>query len=57
MRAPPEVQTTRSGVRCSSASSAARVTPSPTALPMQPPTKPKFITAITSGLPPIVAVP
>ena len=45
------------GERFSSASSAARVTASPTPLPMLPPMNAKFIAARTTGRPPIVPVP
>ena len=57
MRAPPEAEITSSGIRRSSASSAARVIDSPTAPPMLPPMKPKSMPAITSGQPSTVPVP
>ena len=57
MRAPPEAEITSSGVRVSSASSAARVIASPTAPPMLPPMNAKSMPATTTGWPSIVAVP
>ena len=49
MRAPPEVATRTNGERVSSASSAPRVTASPTPLPMLPPMNAKSIAARTTG--------
>ena len=57
IRAPPEAEMTRSGVRDSSASSAARVMASPAAPPMLPPTKSKSIPATTMSWPSIVPAP
>ena len=57
MHAPPEAEITSSGMRRSSASSAARVIASPTALPMLPPMKLKSRPAITSGEPWTLPVP
>jgi hypothetical protein len=57
IRAPPEAEATRSGVRLASAASAARVTFSPTTAPIEPPMNPKSITAATTGRPSIVPVP
>ena len=57
IRAPPEALTTISGTRASSACSAARVTFSPTTAPIDPPMKPKSMTQIATGIPPIAAVP
>ena len=57
MRAPPEAATMTSGARSASARSAARVSFSPTTLPMEPPMNSKSITARTTGMSLIVAVP
>ena len=57
MRAPPEAEITSSGVRVSSASSAARVIDSPTAPPIEPPMNEKSMPATTIGRPSIVPVP
>ncbi len=57
IRAPPEALTTTSGIRASSACSAARVTFSPTTAPIDPPMNPKSMTQIATGIPDIAAVP
>ena len=57
IRAPPDALTTISGVRVSSAYSAARVTFSPTTAPIDPPMNPKSMTQIAIGVPARVAVP
>ena len=51
MRAPPEAVMISSGSRWSRACSAARVTISPTALPIDPPMNAKSIAATTTGWP------
>jgi hypothetical protein len=53
IRAPPDALTTMSGMRSTSASSAARVTFSPTTAPIEPPMKPKSMTQIATRVPPI----
>jgi hypothetical protein len=55
MRAPPEEETMISGMRSAMAASPARATFSPTTEPIEPPMKPKSMTHIETGLPPIVA--
>ena len=55
--APPEADTTISGIDEASACSAARVTFSPTTDPMLPPRKWKSSTAMDTGCPPSRAVP
>jgi hypothetical protein len=56
MRAPPEEGITISGASCSTASRAAASSPSPTAMPMEPPMKAKLKAAITVAWPPMVPV-
>ncbi len=51
MRAPPELETSSSGMRAASAASQARTNFSPTALPIEPPRKAKSMTASSSGMP------
>ena len=46
-----------SGTRAASASSAARVTFSPTTAPIEPPMNPKSMTQMATGVPPMVPVP
>jgi hypothetical protein len=53
IRAPPEHEMTMSGQWASSARSTARVTFSPTTLPIEPPMKPYSMTAIMTGMPEI----
>ena len=57
IRAPPELVTSRSGVRSEIASSHARTNFSPTALPIEPPMNAKSITASSSGWSSSVAAP
>jgi len=57
MRAPPEHEKMISGRPSFRASSAALAIFSPTTMPMEPPRKVKFITAMTQGMPLMVAVP
>ena len=57
IRAPPEAETMTSGLRSAKARSAARVSFSPTTLPIEPPMNSKSITARTIGIPEIVASP
>ena len=57
IRAPPEADTTMSGSRSSSACSAARVTFSPTTVPIEPPMNAKSMTHSATFVPPIVPVP
>ena len=47
MRAPPEAENTISGARRATAISAAITSPSPTAVPIEPPMKPKSSSAST----------
>ena len=54
MRAPPEAGTTSSAASCSTASRAAASSPSPTAIPIEPPMNSKSKAAITVGRPPTV---
>ena len=49
MRAPPEAVTTTNAASCSTARRAAASMPSPSAQPIEPAMKSKFITAITAG--------
>ena len=51
IRAPPDAETTMSGIRSARASSAARVTFSPTTAPIEPPMNPKSMTQIATGWP------
>ena len=51
MRAPPDAETTISGSRSSSACSAARVTFSPTTVPIEPPMNAKSMTHIATFVP------
>ena len=53
MRAPPEAVTTMNAASCSTARRAAASSPSPSAQPIEPAMKSKFITAITAGRPSI----
>jgi hypothetical protein len=57
IRAPPEAEITSSGVRSSSASSAARVIASPTAPLMLPPMNSKSIPATITAWPSILPRP
>ena len=57
IRAPPEALTMTSGIRSSSAASAARATFSPTTAPIEPPMNPKSMTTIATGVPSIRPVP
>ena len=57
IRAPPDADTTISGIRSSSADSAARVTFSPTTAPIEPPMNPKSMTQIATGWPSTRPVP
>jgi hypothetical protein len=57
MRAPPEALTTMSGARAFSAAFAARAIFSPTTEPIEPPMKPKSMTAIATGIESISPVP
>ena len=57
IRAPPDALTMTSGIRASSACSAARVTFSPTTAPMEPPMNPKSMTQIATGTPSMAPVP
>ena len=54
IRAPPEDGMTMSGASCSTASRAAASRLSPTAVPMEPPRKPKSKAATTAGAVPMV---
>ena len=54
IRAPPDAEMTRSGMRSASANSAARVTFSPTTVPIEPPMKAKSIAHSAMDVPPIV---
>ena len=53
MRAPPEAEKTISGALRATARSAAITSPSPTAVPIEPPMKPKSSSATTATRPPI----
>ena len=57
MRAPPEAVTQTRGTRRSAARSQARTNFSPTALPIDPPMKPKSITASSTGRRSMIAPP
>ena len=52
IRAPPDADTTMSGIRASRAASAARVTFSPTTAPIEPPMNPKSMTQMATRWPP-----
>ena len=53
MRAPPEAENTISGALRATARSAAITSPSPTAVPIEPPMKSKSSSAITVTRPPM----
>ena len=54
MRAPPDAVITTKAASCSTASRAAASSPSPSAQPIDPAMKSKFMTAITAGRPSIL---
>ena len=57
IRAPPDAETTISGMRSEAAPSAARAIFSPTTAPMDPPMNPKSMTATATGRPSIRPLP
>jgi hypothetical protein len=57
IRAPPEADTTISGIRSTNASSAARVTFSPTTEPIEPPMNPKSMTQTATAWPSMAPTP
>ena len=57
IRAPPDDDTTTSGIRAARACSAARVTFSPTTAPIEPPMNPKSMTHSATSVRPMSAVP
>ena len=57
IRAPPEEEMMRSGIRRAIAASPARATFSPTTEPIEPPMKPKSMTHIDTGRPPMLPTP